>query len=222
MENTENIVKLEYNTERENLLMREYGRNVLKMVDSLRQIEDRAERSRQATAVVKVMERLNPSVKSEEHWEQKLWDHLFLIAGEDFDIDAPYPRPAKSYLGSKPLPIALKDKPVKFRHYGRNIESIIELVASEPEGERKVVMLRQLATYMRQQYLIWNKDSVADATIFEDIEKMSDHRIRVPEGMELGKLSSDQSFNRPGMNVDFAHRRNGGSSRRGNFQRKKR
>ena len=54
---------------------------------------------------------------------------------------------------------------------------------------------------MRQQYLIWNKDSVADETIFSDIEKLSDYRIKVPEGIELGKVSGDSNFNRPGLNL---------------------
>ena len=81
-------------------------------------------------------------------------------------------------------------------------------------------MLRQLATYMRQQYLIWNKDSVADETIFQDIERMSEGRIKVPEGLTLSRISSDQNFSRPGLiNFDM-QRRQGGNQRRGNFQRK--
>jgi hypothetical protein len=61
-------------------------------------------------------------------------------------------------------------------------------------------MIRQLAVYMRQQYLIWNKDTVADATIFQDIEKLSDNRIKVPEGLQLSRLDSGAVFNRPGQN----------------------
>ena len=60
-------------------------------------------------------------------------------------------------------------------------------------------MIRALALYMRQQYLIWNKDSVADATIFADIERLSEGRLKVPEGIELGAISADATFARPGM-----------------------
>jgi hypothetical protein len=51
---------------------------------------------------------------------------------------------------------------------------------------------------MRQQYLIWNKDTVADATIFQDIEKLSDYRIKVPEGIQLTKIDNGAVFSRPG------------------------
>lgn len=183
--------------------MPEYGRNVLNMVEQLKDIQDRDKRNEQAKAVVKVMELLNPSVHQEDNWEQKLWDHLFIMAGFDLDVDSPYPIPTPESLNTKPMSIPLKKKPVRATHYGRNIESIIDLIAGLEEGEMKTSMIRQLAIYMRQQYLIWNKDSVADETIFKDIEKLSEYRITVPEGISLTKISSDANFSRPGMNMDF-------------------
>ena len=203
MEASENSVKLYYNTEVEKLQMPEYGRNVLKMVEQLKDIPDRAKRSEQAAAVVKVMESLNPQVHQQENFAQKLWDHLFIIAGYDLDVDSPYPKPVPEVVNSKPDPIPLNTKPIRARHYGRNIESILDLIASEPEGEEKTEMLRCLAIYMRQQYLIWNKDTVSDATIFQDIERLSGGRVKVPEGLELSKISEGVSFSRPGMNLGF-------------------
>ena len=224
MEANSNTVKLYYNTERERLRMPEYGRNVLEMVEQLRDIEDKAKRSEQARAVVKVMEILNPQVHQQENYEQKLWDHLYLMAGLDLDIDAPYPAPIVDDLQSRPQVIPLKSKPVKATHYGRNIESIIELIAGEPEGEVKTAMIRSLAIYMRQQYLIWNKDSLADQTIFNDIEKLSDYRIKVPEGISLSKIADSASFSRPGMsiNVGGAQQQNRGwnNKRRKNNRKK--
>ena len=81
-------------------------------------------------------------------------------------------------------------------------------------------MIRSLAIYMRQQYLIWNKDTVADATIFQDIERLSGGRVRVPEGIELSKISSEASFNRPGMNLGFGNGGKNGKFNR-NFRGKK-
>ena len=202
MEANRNTVKLYYNTEKDKLRMPEYGRNVLEMVERLKQIEDKEKRSQQARAVVKSMEILNPQVHQQENYEQKLWDHLYLIAGLDLDIDSPYPAPVVDELQSRPQVIPLKNKPVKATHYGRNIESIIDLIATEPEGEVKTAMIRSLAIYMRQQYLIWNKDSVADQTIFDDIEKLSDYRIKVPEGISLAKIADSASFSRPGMSIN--------------------
>ena len=190
--------KLLYNTERVKLYIPEYGRNVQKMVDYLKTIEDRQKRNEQAKAVIKVMEILNPAVHLQENYEQKLWDHLFIISGFDLDVDAPYPMPAPESLQERPMPVPIQKKPIKANHYGRNIESIIDLIAEQEEGEIKTSMIRSLAIYMRQQYLIWNKDTVADETIFQDIERLSDGRVKVPEGMQLGRMDNNSGHSRPG------------------------
>ena len=190
--------KLLYNTERVKLYIPEYGRNVQKMVDYLKTIEDRQKRNEQARAIVKVMEIINPAVHLQDNYEQKLWDHLHIISGFDLDVDSPYPAPAPESLHEKPMSVPVARKPIKVAHYGRNIENFIELIAGMEDGEQKTAMIRTLATYMRQQYLIWNKDSVSDATIFQDIERLSDFRIKVPEGLQLSRLDSGATYARPG------------------------
>lgn len=182
--------------------MPEYGRNILTMVEQLKQIPDREKRSEQAKAVIKSMEVLNPQVHSQENFEHKLWDHLYMIAGFDLDVDSPYPCPVREEFETKPVPIPMKGSKIKATHYGRNIEKIINLLCDEPDSEIKTAMIKSLATYMRQQYLIWNKDSVSDQTIFDDIEKLSDYRLKVPSGIELSKISADSNFSRPGMSIN--------------------
>ena len=106
MENTgTDTYKLLYNTERVTLYIPEYGRNVQKMVDYLKTIEDREKRNEQARAIIKVMEIINPAVHLQDNYEQKLWDHLHIISGFDLDVDSPYPAPAPESLNEKPLPI---------------------------------------------------------------------------------------------------------------------
>lgn len=190
--------KLLYNTERVKLYIPEYGRNVQKMVDYLKTIEDRQKRNEQARAIVKVMEIINPAVHLQDNYEQKLWDHLHIISGFDLDVDSPYPAPAPESLHEKPKMIPMAEKHIKATHYGRNIENFIELIAGMEDGEQKTSMIRTLASYMRQQYLIWNKDTVSDATIFQDIERLSDHRIKVPEGLQLSRVDAGASYARPG------------------------
>lgn len=192
--------KLLYNTERVRLYVPEYGRNVQKMVDYLKTIEDREKRNEQARTVIKVMEIINPAVHLQDDYEHKLWDHLHIISGFDLDVDSPYPVPAPESLNEEPLPVPIQKKPIKAVHYGRNIENIIELIALTEDGEIKTAMIRSLAIYMRQQYLIWNKDTVADETIFQDIERLSDYRIKVPEGLQLSRIDSSANYARPGAN----------------------
>lgn len=192
-------VNLDYNTEREKLAMPEYGRNVLKMVEAMKAQEDREKRGEQARAIIKTMEILNPQVRGQEDWEHKLWDHLYMIAGYDLDVDAPFPSPVKEDFETKPVPLPMKGSPIKAMHYGRNIERILDLICEQPEGETRNALIRNLALYMRTQYLIWNKDSVADETIFADIERLSGGRVQVPEGIELGKVAQDANYSRPGL-----------------------
>ena len=89
MDNTSDEIKggFEYNTGRRALKLPEYGRNVQKMVAYLKTIEDRDKRNEQARAVVKVMELLNPQVHLQDNYEQKLWDHLQIIADFELDVD---------------------------------------------------------------------------------------------------------------------------------------
>lgn len=197
-ENRDITLKLKYNTQKRRLQLPEYGRNVQKMIEYVKTIPDRDERNRQARAVIGVMETINPQVHLQDDYEHKLWDHMFIISGFDLDVDSPYPAPKPEDLNVEPVEIPMKRRPVKVAHYGRNIENIINLIAEKEDGEAKEAMIRSIAVYMRQQYLIWNKDSVSDETIFNDIVKLSDGRIRIPEGMHLSRISSDQVFNRPG------------------------
>lgn len=231
MENTRDSIRLDYNTEREKLQMPEYGRNVIKMVEHLKEIEDRDKRTEQAYAVVKVMElaynhtggaNATSPVRGDENYFQKFWDHLFIIAGDELDVDAPFPKPQPENRQEKPMRIPYKDKPVKAAHYGRNIESIIDLIEKEPDGEEKTELIRQLAFYMRQQYLIWNKDSVDDETILHDIEKLSDFKIHIPEGLEISKMNGDGNFARPALIIDglkTPHKQQGGQ--RFNYKKKR-
>ncbi|HCY73799.1 MAG TPA: DUF4290 domain-containing protein [Rikenellaceae bacterium] len=211
----------------DNNIKRVYGHNVVEMVQDLKTIEDKDKRTRQAYAIVKVMEILNPTVRSYDEYEHKLWDHLFMLADFDLDVDAPYPMPSKAEFETKPLNIPMKDTKIRASHYGRNIEKILDLLAKEPDGEEKTALIRSLAIYMRTQYLIWNKDSVSDETIFSDIEKLSEGRVKVPEGVTLGKLDSGMNLSRPsiGNQSGVARNNNGGKQfgkkSKGNFRNNK-
>ena len=217
MENKQETCELHYNTAREKLRMPEYGRNVQKMVDYVKTVEDQEKRNEQAKAVVNVMEIINPQVHLQENYEQKLWDQLHIISGFGLDIDSPYPVPAMDTISERPREVPIETKPIRYTHYGRNIESIVDLIAEQEDGETKTAMIRSLAIYMRQQYLIWNKDMVADQTIFDDIVKLSEGRIHIPEGLQLTRISSDASFSRPGQNTG----KHQGNNRRGGQRQKK-
>lgn len=190
---------MDYNTQREKLILPEYGRNVQKMIEQVKKIEDRDKRNEQIRAVIQVMGTLNPQLRELNDFKHKLWDHMQVIADFDIDVDSPYPVPTKTELNSRPEPLALPTKKIKAACYGRNIENMINLIASREDDDIKKEMVKMLAHYMRQQYLIWNKDNVSEETIFADIEKLSDGRLKVPADVHLSAIASDAQFNRPGI-----------------------
>ena len=213
---------MDYNTQREKLILPEYGRNVQKMIELVKAIEDKEKRSEQMRAVVQVMGILNPQIRELNDYKHKLWDHAHIIGGFDLDIDAPYPAPTPQQFAERPDVIKLPGKPVKAACYGRNIESMIDLIADCDNEEVKKEMIRSLALYMRQQYLIWNKDNVAEETIFADIERLSEGRLKVPEDIHLGAISQNANFARPGISVGSQNGGNyGGNKKNRNWKRKK-
>lgn len=199
---------MDYNTQRKQLKMPEYGRHIQKMIEYVASIEDRDKRNEQILAVIDVMGILNPQLRDISDFKHKLWDHVQIISDFHIDIDSPYPTPTRETLNTKPNPIPLEKKPIKAACYGRNIQNMIEVIAGHEDSEVKDYMIKTIAEYMRQQYLIWNKDTVSDETIFNDIRMLSDGRIKIPEGMKLTSVSSQQNYGR-----------NGQSGKNGNFQK---
>ena len=212
---------MDYNTQREKLVLPEYGRHVQKMIEQVKAIEDKEKRSEQMRAVVQVMGILNPQIREFNDYKHKLWDHAQVIGGFDLDIDAPYPAPTPQQFEAKPDVIRLPEKPIKAACYGRNIENMIALIADREDDEVKKEMIRVLALYMRQQYLIWNKDNVAEETIFADIEKLSDGKLKVPEDVHLGAISQNASFARPGIGVSQPGGYGNNNKKNRNWKRKK-
>ena len=212
---------MDYNTQREKLILPEYGRNVQKMIEQVKSIEDKEKRSQQMRAVVQVMGILNPQIRELNDYRHKLWDHAQVIGGFDMDIDAPYPAPTPQQFSERPDAIELPARPIKAACYGRNIENMINLIAGREDDDNKKEMIRTLALYMRQQYLIWNKDNVAEETIFADIERLSEGRLKVPADIHLGAISQNASFARPGISVGSQGGNNYGNRKNRNWRRKK-
>jgi len=212
---------MDYNTQREKLVLPEYGRNVQKMIEQVKAIEDKEKRSEQARAVVQVMGILNPQIRELNDYKHKLWDHAQVIADFGLDIDAPFPAPTRQQFDLKPEKVELPGTPIKAACYGRNIENMIALIAEREDDEIKKEMIRVLALYMRQQYLIWNKDNVAEETIFADIEKLSDGKLKVPEDVHLGAISQNAVFNRPGVNSQTQQGQKAGFKKKNQRNRKR-
>ncbi|NLA15260.1 MAG: DUF4290 domain-containing protein [Bacteroidales bacterium] len=182
---------MDYNTQRKKLILPEYGRYIQEMVEDAKKIQDKEARTKQVKAIVNAMSALNPHMREMNDHYHKLWDHVHIIADFGLDVDSPFPLPEKESFTAKPHKIDAEREPVKVMHYGRNIQNMVMAIASKPDGEDREQMTMALASYMRKQYLIWNKDTVADETIFNDIRKLSNGKLTVPEGAKLSEIQGE-------------------------------
>jgi hypothetical protein len=156
---------MEYNTTRNHLIMKEYGRHIQKMVEHLLSIQDREERQKNAYAVIELMGFLNPHLKNVEDFRHKLWDHLFLISDFTLDVDSPYPIPTRETLKSKPERLRYPKRYPKFNHLGKNIEVVIGKALQEENPEKKQGFANAIAYYMKLTYSNWHKELVHDDAI---------------------------------------------------------
>jgi hypothetical protein len=176
---------MDYNTQRKKLALPEYGRSIHKMVDWVTTIEDRDERNNQIRAVIAVMGDMNPHLRDVNDFKHKLWDHVHIMSDFKIDIDSPYPIPTKESF-SKPIhTIPYASEQIRIRHYGRNIQLMINGIARAEDSEMKERSLLMLANHMKKSYVTWNKETVSDDLIFRDIEYLSNGKIKIPANTKL-------------------------------------
>lgn len=183
--NTEN---LEYNTARDQLVIKEYGRNIQKLINYSKTIEDKNERTRFCHFVVQVMGQMRPHHEGGDV-KRKLWDHLHLIANMELDVDSPYPLPEPETIFAKPEPLAYSDRPVTFKQYGKNIEYIIEKTIELEDEEIKKLMVKIIGNHLKKLYLNWNRESVSDELINEHLKKLSGDKLEITEDITLNSTS---------------------------------
>ncbi|WP_161626086.1 DUF4290 domain-containing protein [Hugenholtzia roseola] len=161
-----------YHTLKPALLLKEYGRNVQNMVEHLKTLPDRQERTQAAYALINVLKEVNPTLKEVNDNEQRIWDHLYLMAGFDLDIDSPFPPPSPDTLHQKPKHLGYQKTEFRFRHYGRNVENLLIDAIALPDRSDRLAAYAYIGKLMRQLYTTWNKDQVEDATLFNDMKRI--------------------------------------------------
>ncbi|MBS1646801.1 MAG: DUF4290 domain-containing protein [Bacteroidetes bacterium] len=203
---------MNYNTQLPRLIISEYGRNVQGMVEHCCSIEDREERNRCAKVIIQVMGQLNPHLRDVPDFTHKLWDHLFVISKFKLDVDSPYPKPSAETFDTKPNRVNYPKGKMKYRHYGKIIEDIIEKAKKYEEGEEKEVLKRTLATQLKKSYLTWNKDVVSDEIIFNHLAELSEGALRMDETQKL--TDSNDLIKRSPQQLNSTGSTNGGGKKR--------
>ena len=168
---------MEYNTNRTKLLMPEYGRNIQQMVEYCKSILSKEERNEVAKTIVEFMGQRNPHLRDEENYKHKLWDHLYILADYDLDVDAPYPFPTREELDQKPNRMDYPSFENEYKFYGKSILQLIDRAIELEEGEEKEVLIQVIANNMKKSYNVYNKEHVQDEVIFRHLKELSQDKL---------------------------------------------
>ncbi len=168
---------MEYNTTRSQLVMKEYGRHIQKMIEHLLTIEDTEKRQQNAYALIELMGTLNPHLKNVEDFRHKLWDHLFLISDFKLVVESPYPIPTRETLKARPEQLPYPKQHPKYNHLGKNIEVVINKALAEENPEKRQGFANAIAYYMKLTYSNWHKELVHDDNIQQELQTITNGEL---------------------------------------------
>jgi len=203
-----------YNTENEGLNISEYGRSVQEMVKHICNIPDRIKRNELAKTMIQVMINLNPSVKELDNYEQKLWDHLYIISDFELDVDGPFEKPNRESVEQKPDPIPYKDELIKFRFYGRNLQTMVEEAAEMDDPEIKKAFINYIASFMVNSSRNWNDENLDKATVIDHLSTLAKGNLQLTEDDLEIHIDSYRSRNKNKKNPKNKQNRNRNRKRR--------
>lgn len=176
---------MDYNTTRPRLIFSEYGRNIQEMVNHINTLETMEDRTQLANIIVDMMAQFYPQMKDLADFKLKIWDHLYIMADFNLNVDAPYPPPSKESLDKKPDIVPYPSNDIKFKHYGKNVELMIAEAKLIEEQDKKEAYLKAIANFMKMAYVTWNQDSVDDSLIYKDLTTLMGEPLPIDTTQEL-------------------------------------
>jgi hypothetical protein len=214
---------MEYNTQRNHLTMKEYGRHIQRMVEYVLTIEDRQKRQQQSQVIIEMMGVLNPHLKNVEDFRHMLWDHLFFVSDFKLDVDSPYPIPTKETYKQKPDPLPYPKRKPRYSHLGKNLEIVIDKALKEENPEKRVGFANSIAYYMKLAYSNWHKELVHDDGIRAELNIITKGQLEfdsTPFVKHFRTVEGRDNNGRGGGFGDNRFKRNNGGG--GQFQRNNR
>jgi hypothetical protein len=199
--------------------MKEYGRNIQKMIEYVLSIEDEGHRQSNAMALIELMGTLNPHLRNVEDFRHKLWDHLFLISDFKLDVESPYPIPTRETLRAKPERLPYPKKYPRNRHFGKNLEIVMDKAINETNPEKKEGFTQTIGNYMKLAYSNWHKESVHDDAIKAELNSISNGQLEFQPGYSPRVAEPATPTTNFNVNTDYQPTRSasgGGGKRKSN------
>jgi hypothetical protein len=170
-------MELQYNTQRSPISSTELGRSVQSLVNGLKDIQDKEQRSRMARTIYKVILNLNPSFKEIENYEQLIWDQIFHLADYDLDIECDFPVPTKEKYEEPLQPISYKKNLNKYRFYGQILIDMIDVATNMEDGEIKSLYINYLVSFMINSSAYWNDERITTEQAIDHVKELSDGKL---------------------------------------------
>lgn len=174
-----NIQGLDYNTQREKLILPEYGREIQNMVDHAISLPTKQERQLCAETIVAIMDRMYPQNRENADYKQKLWDHLAIMSDFKLDIDWPYNVEQAKHMATKPQPMDYPMTRIPVRHYGKMLFEIFEQLKQMEPGEERDHLVRLAANQMKRNLYQWSHGSCDDEKVASDLARFTDGKIQI-------------------------------------------
>ena len=179
-----------YNTQREKLILPEYGRTIQEMVDICMDIDDRAARQECAATIVRIMTNMNPSVRQLPNYERRLWDHLAIMSNYKLDIDWPFPVVQEADVSARPKPLKYPMQRIRYRHYGHLTEAFMNELKELPTGEERDALTSMMANFMKRSLYNFNRDAMDEQKVAADLATYTEGQATIDPKFQFASVTS--------------------------------
>lgn len=206
---------MEYNSSREDLIIPEYGRHIQNLVEHAKTIEGAELRQEFAHRIIGLMMQMHPQNRGMDDYREKMWKHLFRIAKYELEVQVPegiHPSPEDAR--KRPEKVPYPDIDTKFKHYGNNVQKLINKALTMDEGPVRSGFVAVIGSYMKLAYRTWNKEHyVSDEVIKTDLLRLSGGKLQLDEEISLDNLGANNRRRKRPMNSNGGNERSGGRDR---------
>ena len=171
------IEGLDYNTQRDQLILPEYGREIQKMIEHAVTLPTKEERQKCAKTIIKIMEIKSEHGKQSKGFKQKLWDHLAIMSNFQLDIDYPYDIKNAIKMATKPSPLPYVHHNIRIRHYGNMLQDVFETLKTMPPSQKRDQLVRATANQLKRDHFQCGHGLVENEKIAADLENLTDGNI---------------------------------------------
>lgn len=195
---------MEYNSQKDLLIIPEYGRNMQGLIRNALTIEKKEERQQYIERLVNLMQQMHPQSRNVEDSKLKLWQHIIRIAQKDLDID--YPKGLSPEIVTKtPDNINYPEEISRFRHYGKNVRTMIAKCMEMEEGSVRDGFMKTIAGYMKMAYRNWHRElNVNDDVIKADLKSISNGILVMSPESVINVSSTSVTYKKKSSNSHYS------------------